>query len=201
MRTTRRALLIMGLVFARDALARDAETLTFTIHVSNYAGIDDRTLLEAKKVAAGIFRKAGVEVEWADPADQGWLVPSHIQLRLLPSLMCDRLSLPDNAMGVAPGRGPDRRFVYVCYNRVEALALKHVEYTYADTAKLLGHAMAHEIGHVLNIESHSATGIMRADWGLKDLQDAGYGDLLFTPPQSEVLRAEVGRRLRERPSK
>ena len=40
---------------------------------------------------------------------------------------------------------------------------------------------------LLNQESHSSAGIMRGDWNLKDLQDAVYGYLLFTPQQAEVL--------------
>jgi len=36
---------------------------------------------------------------------------------------------------------------------------------------------------------------MRGDWNLKDLQDAVYGYLLFTPQQAEVMQAEVGRRI------
>jgi hypothetical protein len=38
---------------------------------------------------------------------------------------------------------------------------------------------------------------MRGDWNLKDLQDAVYGYLLFTPQQAEVMRAEVDRRTRQ----
>ena len=36
---------------------------------------------------------------------------------------------------------------------------------------------------------------MRGNWDLKDLQDAVYGYLLFTPQQAEVMQAEVGRRI------
>lgn len=85
--------------------------------------------------------------------------------------------------------------MYVFYSSVEGLARRQSK-AHVGSAQILGHAMAHEIGHlVLNQESHSPTGIMRGDWNLKDLQDAIYGYLLFTPPQCEVIRAEVGRRI------
>jgi hypothetical protein len=48
---------------------------------------------------------------------------------------------------------------------------------------------------LLNLSSHSDTGIMRGEWDLKDLQDAAFGNLLFTSPQAEVLRAEAARRV------
>jgi len=66
----------------------------------------------------------------------------------------------------------------------------------ASTAQILAHAMAHEIGHLLlNLETHSDSGIMRATWDVRTLQDACYGYLLFTPQQAELMRTEVQRRL------
>jgi hypothetical protein len=38
--------------------------LTLTIHVYNYAAVDDKSLAQAEQVAIGIFRKAGVEIIW-----------------------------------------------------------------------------------------------------------------------------------------
>jgi hypothetical protein len=112
-------------------------------------------------------------------------------------LMAGRLGLPNNVMGLAPGTGPERRLVYVFYSSVEGLARRQSR-AHVSTAQILGHAMAHEIGHLLlNQESHSPTGIMRGDWNLKDLQDAVYGYLLFTSQQAGVIRAEVDRRIRQ----
>jgi hypothetical protein len=86
----------------------------------------------------------------------------------------------------------------VFYNsvEVEALAVRPIrERTegnirpYTTTDQILGHAVAHEIGHLfLNLKSHSATGIIRGDWDLKDLQDAskaitGVGRLRAPPQQ------------------
>lgn len=66
---------------------------------------------------------------------------------------------------------------------------------FSSVLRILGYAIAHEIGHILlNLESHSDTGIMRAAWDLRQLQDACYGYLVFTPPQVEAIRLEIGRR-------
>jgi hypothetical protein len=105
---------------------------------------------------------------------------------------------PDNAIGLAPGSGPDRQSVYVFYDRVEALARERIAETHADAAQILGHAIAHEIGHLLlNVQTHSAAGIMRGVWNFWDLQNVSYGYLLFTPKQAEVMRVEVRRRFRQ----
>jgi hypothetical protein len=211
-------ILIAGFTgFGESAAAGSPETsVTITIHVYNHAEVDHKALVEAEKVATGIFRKAGVECRWVSPAltfenkqensaDQGLLDLSHIQLDILPPLMAERLGLPNNVMGLAPGAERDRQYVYVFYNSVEALAQRQIRTlstsrrpTHASTAQILGHVIAHEIGHaLLNIKSHSATGIMRGDWNPKDLQDAAYGYLLFTPQQAEIIRADVGSRVRQ----
>jgi hypothetical protein len=200
---------------SQNATVGMAQTrFTITIHVHNQANVDHMTLMDAERVATEIFRKAGVESRWVDPAlnsekdrensaPQGSHNLSHIQLDILPPLMAERLGLPSNAMGLAPGPEPDRQLIYVLYNRIETLGRRQPGARIgggicasASTAQILGHAIAHEVGHLLlNLKSHSGTGIMRGDWGLKDLQDACYGYLLFTPRQAEIIQAEIGRRV------
>lgn len=198
----------------QSAAAASPETRsTVTVHVYNLAQVDHKTLGEAEEVATEIFLKAGVESRWVEPSSapqkgqgnavgEGSRGGSNIQLSILSRGMTDRLRLPNGVMGVAPGTERDRQLVYVFYNRVEGLGRAQertrVEGNIcasASTAQILGHAIAHEIGHLLlNLKSHSDTGIMQGDWNLKQLQDACYGSLLFTPRQAETLRAEVGRR-------
>ena len=200
---------------AQTTAAGSTDTgLTVTIHVYNSAEVDHKTLKEAEKVATEIFRKVGAESRWVDvaltsenkqenSANQGSFNLSHIRLDIYPRLMDEHLGLSNKALGLAPGTGPDRQVIYVFYNRVEALAHGQVRAAFegsirrpATTAQILGHAIAHEIGHLLlNLESHSATGIMRGDWDLNDLQGVASGFLLFTPQQAEVIRAEVARRV------
>jgi hypothetical protein len=198
------------------AAASTENSLTITIHVQNLAEVDHKTLMEAEKVATGVFRKAGVETKWINlsPSSEngrekstggGMLNLSHIQLDILPPAMAERLGCPNNVMGLAPGKERDRQLVYLFYDKVEAIAewqmRSQVEggiSIYAIRVQILGHAIVHEIGHLLlNLESHSETGIMRANWDLRQLQDACYGYLAFTPPQAEAIRLEVVRRTRQ----
>jgi hypothetical protein len=189
--------LMLGFVLTGSAAEKSP---VITIQVTNQAEVDNITLIQAEKTANKIFKKTGIESLWIVPAAGESFPLSHIQLKILPSLMSIRAGLPDNfpdnAMGLAPGKGPNRQSVYVFYNKVQALAAKHIAATHADAAQILGHAIAHEIGHLLlNDQSHSPSGIMRGDWNLWDLRNASYGYLLFTPRQAEAIRAEVSRRL------
>ncbi len=222
MRTIQQWQLALGLVIAgvtgavHNAAARplDNET-TFIIHVRNYAEPGAKELAEAELFAAGVFRQAGIATRWVedgDASDASTLSSAvenlnnhcNIYVAIQSQMMTDRLTVPNNAMGLAPGSGPDRKLVYVFYDRAKDLARRQVAdkvrglvAVRAGISQILGEMIAHEIGHVLlNLPSHTDTGIMRGYWDLKDLQLVAYGSLLFTEQQAEVIQVEVARRSR-----
>jgi len=64
--------------------------------------------------------------------------------------------------------------------------------------QILGHAMAHEMGHLLlGQDSHAVAGVMRADWRTHDYILMSQGSLLFTPRQAELIRLAVQARIRQ----
>src|SRR6266404_2268382 len=221
MRKTLRWTLSAGLVLASgltglsqtEAAASSEASPAITIHVRNYAGVASNTLAEAEEVATGIFREAGVESRWADivltaesnranSADHPDFTLADFQLSIFPREMYERNGVPNNVMGLAPGTGRDRRFVYIFDTNVEHRFWRLVDAhrsgrmdRQVSKAQLLGHAIAHELGHLLlNQQVHSAHGIMRGEWGFTDCRDMTSGMLLFTPQQAELLRADVRRR-------
>ena len=54
-------------------------------------------------------------------------------------------------------------------------------------AEVLGHAMAHELGHLLLGTGHSSQGLMKGSWTSLDLQLASRGKLRFSPDQAGLL--------------
>jgi hypothetical protein len=201
-------ILTSGLVTASQAAAPKTKpnNLILTIGVRNYANVDGETLEKAEGVATLIFRQAGVQTQWIDLEIPNDVDSSILQVQLIAGVMAERLNVPHNVMGLAPGNDRDRHFVYVLYDGVEALAraqkeavLKGEVQRNANRAQILGILVAHEIGHLLlNLPSHSGAGIMRGDWNFKDLEDAAYGCLLFTRPQAESLQTEVASRAQQR---
>ena len=72
------------------------------------------------------------------------------------------------------------RLVYAFYGRVDAYARQHAK----PVAQVLGHVMAHELGHLLLPHgSHAKSGIMTAAWDRKQIEQIGRGWLSFTSEQ------------------
>jgi hypothetical protein len=224
MRANRNKKLILGLALAiagefngisRNLEAKpQAENPEITICVHNYANVDLKTLQEAEQVTGEILLKTGVETRWvnADLRLEGRLeessatnsarLLSRLQLNIYPRQAVERLSIPRNALGLSPGTGTDRTMVYVFYDRIESFTqiesrarMDNSTIFYASQAKILGNVIAHELGHVLlNLEVHTATGIMRGGWDWRDMRDVALGNLCFNPQQAESIRAEAQRR-------
>jgi hypothetical protein len=218
MKTTLRLTLSAGLALASGLIgfsptavvAASENRPTITIHVRNYAGVAPQTLKDAEKVATEIYRKAGVDIRWANvplatengplnSAGHQTFTLADIQLNIFPDVMSDLLGLSNNVMGLAPGTGPDRETVYVfdskvrtLYWRMSSVYINGDMDRFVSMAQVLGHAIAHEVGHLLlNQQVHSPHGIMRGEWSFVDFRDMTSGMLLFTPEQAEYLRADV----------
>jgi hypothetical protein len=124
----------------------------------------------------------------SDAGCQAQLDHAYVVLRILPRNLSAPLPYHRDTFGISEVYS-DRigSLSYVFYNRVEEqtenLDLRAV---------LLGHIMAHELGHLLlGPTSHSPKGIMCAVWRPEDLRNAEQGVLLFTPDQSKRLRARL----------
>ena len=76
--------------------------------------------------------------------------------------------------------------IYV--DRVERMA----EVSAADTAALLGRAIAHELGHLLlATNAHSSRGLMRAQWRPGDIRRNQMADWLLTRDEAAAIRRRL----------
>lgn len=204
----------------RAALASDSEAnLRITVYVYNWAQVEPKALRTAKEVATHIFRKAGVEAvlldlplpsgnEQTSGMDRPFLPRPHFLVNIIPQATATRMGLRTMTLGVAPGT-PDERgrnqvyvFDHVAERMIQKVVMARLNgavFPNAAKGQILGHGMAHEIGHVLLLQdSHAPAGLMRANWERNDLQNMVAGDLLFTPEQAERIRTEIVRRTGEK---
>jgi len=183
------------------------------IYVRNYAGLEPDALSEAEDVARSIYQKAGVETRWAEivlPKQAGLsnsnvqipFTKADIQLNILPREMSVRYGLPENVTGLAPGSGPDRNMILLFADRIEALYLGLIKAyrtgdfdAHVSKGQILGYMIAHELGHILlNMEEHTAHGMMCGKWSFAEFREISQGLLLFTSDQAELIRRNASQR-------
>jgi hypothetical protein len=179
--------------------------LRIEVLVYNYAGLSAETLAKAEQEAARIYERAGLETQWLDcplspaeadqyPACQLPVGVTRLALRLLSREMAERRKSDPMTFGFAllPEGGGFGTIVNVYPHRAGELA-KGREKT---QAVILGHLMAHELGHLLlGVGSHSANGLMHVPWRKKELELVAQGSMFFTPWQAEQMRTQVAARL------
>ena len=78
--------------------------------------------------------------------------------------------------------------VTIYADRVEVVSRTNLAAFY----RVLGHAIAHEVGHVLlRSGAHDTTGLMRGAWAKSDWQRAAVTIIPFTPGQAGCVRQEL----------
>jgi hypothetical protein len=174
------------------------ENATITVQVSNWASVAPRILTDAENQATQVFRASGVAVSWlncpltiseaeANPICIAPCPPSRISVRINSEMPAD---LPKTTLGVALSETATYATVY--YPRVDDYARLGI----ATHSQILGHAIAHEMGHLLlGRGQHALFGIMRGVWTAEDLRQITMGAFLFSAPQSKVIRQAVIRRM------
>jgi hypothetical protein len=169
-------------------------TLKITMLVYNMANVPAVILDRAEQQASGIYRQNGIELEWKQcPCDLA-LGPTDVMLRIIPRLFASNSAgFRSDHLGFAASSQQRGVLATIFYNRVEDLTRG------GDPSCILGHAIAHELGHLLlGQDAHSTTGLMQAHWTRDDLKLAARGCLQFTSEQAERLRAGVAARSRQR---
>jgi hypothetical protein len=178
---------------AQNATATKALRTEVHISVYNDAGVPTELLAAAEVQVHRIFQRAGVETLWGNcsrgaqntqPAGCHVVGSNYLVLKILPRAMGAQVRDRTDVLGTAT---LDERGVgfygYAFYDRIQRMAeerrLAHA---------LLGHVLAHEIGHLLlRSNSHSVSGIMSARWTGEELRRLSEGGMFFTPLESKVM--------------
>lgn len=183
-----------------------AGTPAITVHLFDLAGVPDAVLAPSIEIATRLYADAGVPLRWVRQAPpvakpgQGTsfraaVTPTAVSLRLLPKHVSDRLIRPGSTkLGIAyPAVENDYRYLAsVFYDRVElaAAALDDVS-----LPVLLGHIMAHELGHLLlGPGAHARETIMACPWDTNEFRFVKRGRLGFDKRQRALLRSQVAAR-------
>ncbi len=206
----------LALSFATDvpAIAQQLQEagqgmgLSVTVRVYDLERVGLAVLNYAKVAAEHVFLDAGIKLRWVDclqedanrdtcghPLGSGEVALRILQRSKEATQATGRLT---NGMAIRTGDGGAiSGMVSIFYERTEAIAaqLQHdsVELNVAAArGTVLGHFMAHEIGHVLlPTSSHSVAGIMKERLEPTEWRQAIRGTLLFIRKESELMRQRL----------
>jgi hypothetical protein len=194
------AVLLLTLVAGLAARVEAQSKGTLRLNVKDYVGVSPVRLADTNETATAIYTAAGVEVGWTYRCFRGcggqvevaressseeaidltiFIYPDAMTLTTLPASS-------KSVMGSAPGGSS---VAYAFFDRVIGFAFKRNLLV----GTVLGHVIAHEVGHLLLREGHAERGLMRAEWFKRDLELAKTGLLGFTPEQGSRIREQLGR--------
>ena len=200
-RTTRSwmAGVILGssLVGAAPASAQNAPVTTLMVLVDDYVSVSPNILERAREETTRIFRNINVEIIWLTRGDARFedfaVLMSVVSVQILSPEMVDRVKKRESVMGWA---APGTRLVKVQYGGIEALVGETEALSWIrrekDIACILGHVVAHELGHLLLPRgTHSGSGIMQSRL---NRQLAASGGLFFTASEAQAIRTKLATR-------
>jgi hypothetical protein len=197
-------LTIIGISQRADAQAHASTVLRagsmIKLRIYNYA-VSHALLRRSESEATAILNRAGLDVGWVDcplsaekfvsySACRNTMSGADFTIKILTAAEARRIAMNREAMGQALECLGDHNgcSAYIFYRDVQELARNGD----GSEFQLLGHALAHEIGHLLlGAHSHSSVGIMRANWRQQELYTIARAHLFFTDEESKQMRAEV----------
>jgi hypothetical protein len=181
------------------------------IRLYNLAGVPPQTLDRAAEEATRILATAAVDIVWQQgPADspearafdhtghgKGQHPKPDTRNYLVVSIRRgDPASAFPGALGFALPDAQIGVHATIFYDRIEQLT----QLVIITAPRMLGHVMAHEIGHLLlGSTEHSSAGIMKAIWDRTDFQYDPAGRMEFTPEQRRVIRERASVRVLRQP--
>ena len=185
-------LVLFGGLFVPDAIAQSA-FVQLRVSVFNSSPISSSTIERAEGEAGRVLRDIGVEAIWLNCPQETpqesypgrcseVSFPSHLRLWILRVSHGLNISTVGISYLAEDGRGC---YADLFYEPIQELGKQ----TAVSPSIILGHAMAHELGHLLlGANSHSPSGLMRAHWTGEDLTNASQGNLRFSKEQCLKIR-------------
>jgi hypothetical protein len=173
------------------AVASPGDVAPLVLHVTDYAHLKTRDLdlktgdlLDAERLAAGVYARIGVRVVWTDGCAAGAAADGavHLDVILLSAEMTARRqpTPPPLTFGQA-SRETRRAFIY------SARVINHAIQTGSDPSHVLALVLAHEVAHMLlPVYSHTISGLMRPYW---EGRIVAIPD--FLPSQADEIRTRL----------
>ncbi len=194
--------------------------LPLTVRLYDYAGPGTSVIERAQQEAGRVLAKAGIVATWLDcpltmeqrQANSACSIaagPTDLVLRILPPEMHPAVSSKTETFGHAliVKDNPNPTIASILFGNVERLAwARDMDSSYGTVHRsishqryvgiLLGHVIAHEIGHLLlATNKHSRRGLMTSHWDARVTQDAILQRLYFDSGETKRIGKQLVSRI------
>lgn len=175
---------------------RSAEKSNLTVCVMNDVGVGEEEVKKVEERVGGIFAESGVHVRWVQGGDPNRTVDERYACghpepyrTLVVRWMSDAKNAPPNELGQT---FLDEKGLGVVADVFMTRVARLVGEREANFVALLSYVTAHEIGHLLlGLESHAASGVMRAKINEDALTRMGQGMTEFTNDQQKRMKVHI----------
>ena len=141
-------------------------------------------LARARTIVEQIFAGIGMKLKWQSGSNSG--ISMQFDISVAPSVQ-------PGARGYAMPYAEEGTRIHILVDRIRQRRSPAFE------SALLGHVMAHELGHVLGrFSRHSGLGLMKASWGDRELTQMLIRPLSFSGADAELIQKAVRGNLQTR---
>ena len=180
--------------WAADAAPRSQSSLTVIVY--DYVGLKEAMLSRSEQVATRVL---GITVSWAHCTEtikkartgescEQTAGPTALVIHVVPKNATRRgASVRSLGYSVPDESGEFGMYCGVFYDRVQQVSRLPI-----NKADVLGHAMAHELGHLLlGVNAHTTDGLMSAQWTPRELALAAQGKMLFREEERRKIQSNI----------
>lgn len=191
--------LLAGSLAAKTGRDADQEQALW-VRIYDQAGVPKAALAAATVETGRLFRAAGVRISWQQPAmewpkDVGtdmtaaaFRQPNDRPYLVIRLTRRTPATTAPGALGYSLPFAHRGAHVVIFYDRIEVLTRSGN----LPESVVLGHAMAHELGHVLlGSSEHTSGGLMQASWTVAAWRLASAGLIGFDRAERKRVRASV----------
>ena len=166
-----------------------AAAARLTVRTYDSVGLGSSETAIARDTASAILRDAGLQMAWRD-CTVGCTDPLKSNEVLVRIVTAPKAALPGSlGYSVVDMERRTGTLATIYADRLTSIARR----TGTDAGRLIGRAIAHEIGHLLlGTSHHSPAGLMRAHWADREVAGDRKPDWTLSPPDIAKLGVGVG---------
>jgi hypothetical protein len=181
--------MVVGLVWSSPSSPSQGLTspVDVTVCVADASLVPRHTYRAARATATWMFARIGVRIAWLEGRATVGALGSPIVIQLGFAGGSVRNASPGALAYASPFE--DAGNIVILWDRIRWVARSWTP------EHILAHALAHEIGHVLQGSTrHSQVGVMKADWEERDLEAMERRPLPFTTTDIDLIKQGLNRR-------